>query len=268
MRTKGCPGVDADRGEEHCKAEVSKNDICRQRHGPEHRASAAQFPENKRNDQRSASDAERHDAHTRNGNWNKAKENAKDHPDPKRHVAEFCGRLDGVAEMAADFFLSLGRRQHADPVAEFQHQVGCRHQVRVIAPNVQNVGGIAGGHRKAGEGNSDHVRLSDEDPDVVEVRAIARQPTRLQFAKLCGRLCNSLFALRDNEDRVARGQDSIVCRHEVAVAFANHRDLDVAQRFLSQLVDLPAGKAFADGDFPHMKPLYLCREFRLHDSVS
>jgi len=110
---------------------------------------------------------------------NKPKKHAQDHPDPKRYVTEFGGRLDGVAEMAADFFLSVGRGQHSDPVAEFQHQVGRRHQVGIVATNVQQVCGIAGRHRKARKGNAYYVGLSDENSDVVEVRAVAGQPAWL-----------------------------------------------------------------------------------------
>jgi hypothetical protein len=52
-----------------------------------------------------------------------------DHAEPERDVAEFGRRLDRVAEVAPDLLLAVGRRQHADPVAEFQHQVGRRHEV-------------------------------------------------------------------------------------------------------------------------------------------
>jgi hypothetical protein len=51
-----------DGGKKHRKTEVSQDDVRRQRHGPEHRAGTAQLAEDESNDQRSAADAEGHDA--------------------------------------------------------------------------------------------------------------------------------------------------------------------------------------------------------------
>ena len=100
------------------------------------------------------------------------------HAEPKRDVAEFRGGLDRVAEVTADLLFPLRRRQHADPIAKFQHQVGGRDEVGVIATNVQQMGRIAGGHRKAGKRDTHRAGLADEDPDVVEVRTVAGQPAR------------------------------------------------------------------------------------------
>ena len=84
--------------------------------------------------------------------------------------------------------------------------------------------------------------------------------------ELRGRLRNRLFALGNNQDCVARGQDGIGCRNEIVLALANHRHLHVAQRFLRQIAEPSAGKAFADRDLSHVKALRLCREFWLHDA--
>ncbi len=81
--------------------------------------------------------------------------------------------------MASDLFLSIGRRQHSDPVAEFQHEVGRGHQVGVVATNVQEVCWIADRHRKISKRHTYHIGLSDEDADVVEVGAIAGQSAGL-----------------------------------------------------------------------------------------
>jgi hypothetical protein len=91
-------------------------------------------------------------------------------------VAEFRGGLDRVAEVTANLLLPLRRRQHADPVAEFQHQVGGRDEVGVIAANVQQM--RAGRHRKVGQRDAHYGGLADEDPDVIEVGTIACEPAR------------------------------------------------------------------------------------------
>ena len=117
-------GVDADGGKKHRETEISQHDVGRQRHGPEDRTGAAQLAEDKGDDQRSAADAECHGAHTGNRDRNEAEKNADNHAEAKRDIAEFGGSLDGVAEVAADFLFPVGRRQHSDPVAELQHQVG------------------------------------------------------------------------------------------------------------------------------------------------
>ena len=200
VRTKGCPALTPTVARNIARPKFRKNDIGRQRHGPEHGAGAAQFAEDESDDERSAADAERHDTHAGNGNRNKPKKDAEDHPDPERDVAEFRRRLDRIAEVAADFFLSVGRRQHADPVAEFQHQVGRRDQVGIVATDVQQMGRITGRHWKTGKGDADHVGLSDEDPDVVEIGAVAGQPAGFQSPELGRRLGDRLFALGNNQE--------------------------------------------------------------------
>ena len=103
--------------------------------------------------------------------------NAHHHAEPERDVAEFRGGLDRVAEVTPDLLFPIRRRQHADPIAKLQHQVGRRDEVGVIATNVQQMGRIAGGHRKLGKRDADRAGLADEDADIVEVRAVAGQLT-------------------------------------------------------------------------------------------
>ena len=86
---------------------------------------------------------------------------------------------------------------------------------------------ITGRHRKAGKRYSDHGGLSDKDPDVVEIGAIAGQPAGLQLAELRGRLGDRFFVLGDDEKGIAGGQDSIGCRNEVVSVLSNHGDLHV-----------------------------------------
>ena len=124
VRTKGCPALTPTVARNIARPKFRKHDVGRQRHGPKHGAGAAQLAEDERDDQRPAADAERHDADAWNWNRNKPEQNAQDHADPERDIAEFGGRLHRVAEVSPDLFLSIRRHQHADPVAEFQHQVG------------------------------------------------------------------------------------------------------------------------------------------------
>ena len=54
---------------------------------------------------------------------------------------------------------------------------------------------VTGWHRKTGKRYSDDGGLSDKDPDVVEISAIARQPAGLQASELRSRLGDRFFAL-------------------------------------------------------------------------
>ena len=121
---KGLPGIHPNGCEKYGEAKVSKNDVGGQRHGPKHGSGATELAENERNDQRPTSDAERHDTDAWNWNRNKPEQNTQDHPDSERDIAEFGSRLHRVAEVTPNLFLSVGRHQHADPVAEFEHEVG------------------------------------------------------------------------------------------------------------------------------------------------
>jgi len=67
------------------------------------------------------------------------------------------------------------------------------------------------------------------------------------------RLCDRLFAFRDDQHRVAGGHDGICCRNEIMFALANHGHLHVAQHSRRQIAKLPAGKAFADRDLARVK---------------
>jgi hypothetical protein len=168
--------------------------------------------------------------------------------------------------VTTDLFLSLGRRQHSDPVAELQHQVGRRHQVGVVSSNVQQMYRITGWQRQTGERDANHGSLPNEDPDVVKVGAVAGKAARLQPAELRGCLCDRIFALRDDQHCVADGHHGIGCRNEITPALAHHRHLHVAQYSGRQIVELPAGKAFADRDLPHVETLRFRRKFRLCDA--
>src|SRR5258705_12494500 len=94
-------------------------------------------------------------------------------------------------------------------------------------------------HRKTGKRYADHARLSDKDADVVEIGAIARQSARLQLPELRGRLGDRLFALGDDQQRVAGGHDGIGCWNEILAALANHGPLDVAQHSPRSIVEFP-----------------------------
>ena len=263
---KGLSGIHPDGCEKHRKAKVSKNDVGRQGHGPKHGSGTAELAENERNDQRPASDAERHDTDAGNRNRNKSEQNAQDHPDPERDIAEFGSRLHGVAEVTANLFLSIRRQKHTDPVAELQHEVRCRHQISIVSPNVQQMCRITGWHRKAGKRHADHAGLSDEDPDVVKVSAIACQSAGLEAPELRSRLGDRLFALGDDQDSVPCGQNRIGCWNEVAPLLSNHRDLDVGERADCQLVERLSGKGRANRNLGHMEVLGLRGEFGLHDA--
>ena len=102
---------------------------------------------------------------------------------PERDVAELGGGFHRVAEMLADIFLPFRRHQHADPIAEFEHQIGGRHDVGVISPHMQHMGRKAGGIGKLCERHADHVGFADENPDVVEVGAILDHPAGFKLAE-------------------------------------------------------------------------------------
>ena len=179
--------IDADGGEEHREAEVAQHDVGGQRHDPEHRTGAAQLAEDERDEQRAAADAERDHTDARNRNWDQSEQHAQHHANPERHVAELRCGLHGVAEMLADFLLAVGRHQHADAIAKLQRQIGRRHDVHVVAPDMQKMRRKAGRQRQLRKRNAHQIGLADEDANVVERGAILHDAAGLQPSELSPR---------------------------------------------------------------------------------
>ena len=84
------------------------------------------------------------------GNRNQPEQHAEHHAEPERNITEFGGGLYRVAEMLSDFLLPVRRHQHADAVAEFQHQIRRWHEIGVVAPDMQQMSGKSGRQRKTG----------------------------------------------------------------------------------------------------------------------
>ena len=160
----------------------------------------------------------------------KPEQDAQHHAEPERHVAELRRGLHGVAEVLADFLLAVGRHQHADPIAELQHQIGRRHEVHVVAADMQQMRRKAGRQRQLRERDADHIGLADKDADVVERGAILDDPPGLEPARaalplLASASCWSATIIRPSP----AASTMIVGRDDILVALADHRDLHAAQ---------------------------------------
>ena len=144
-----------------------------------------------------------------------------------------------------DLLLAVGRHQHADAIAELQHQVGRRHDVHVVAPDVQQMRRKAGRHRQLRERNADHAGLADEDADVVERGAILDDPARLQpsrAAAAASAIASSLSATIMQRRRPAPEHDRAV-GHDVLVALADHRHLHALRQVLADVVERAARRS-------------------------
>ncbi len=200
------PGIDADCGEEYCQAVVPQHDVGGQRHDPEQGPGAAQLAEDEGDDQRAARDAERDNPDAGDRNRNEPKQNTEHHAETERDVAELGRRLYGVAEMLADLLLPIGRHQHADPIAKLERQVRRRHDIRVVAPNVQQMRRKTRRQRQLRKRNPDHVRLADKNADVVEGRTVLDDPSGFQFSEPGRRFGYRVLAIRNDHEAVAGGQ--------------------------------------------------------------
>ena len=156
-----------------------------------------------------------------------SEEDAEHHADPEGYVTEFGGGLYGVAEKAPHLVLPLGRHQNADPISEFEGQIGRRYQVGIV-PSHEQMGRKASGKREFAERHPNQIGFPDEDPYVVKVGAVFDNPAWLQASQTVSCLCNSIFALRDHQQAISRRHHKIVGRNEILSAFTNHCDLDPA----------------------------------------
>ena len=105
--------------------------------------------------------------------------------------------------MPPHLFLAVRWHQHADAIAEFERQVGRRHEVGIVAPHVQQMDGKAGRQRKAGERHADHIGFADKDANIVQGRAILDDSARLQPPQPRGCFRNGVLALGDDHKSIA-----------------------------------------------------------------
>ena len=175
------------------------------------------------------------------GNRDQAEQDAHHHAEAERHVAEFRRGLHGVAEMLPDLLLAVGRHQHADAIAELQHQVGRRHDVHVVAADMQEMRRKAGRHRQLRKRNADHVGLADEDADVVERGAILDDPPGLEAARACAAASAiASCSFGDDQQAVAGASTMSADGHDVLAALADHRHLHAARQVLAEIVERAA----------------------------
>ena len=134
---------------------------------------------------------------------NQPEQHAQHHAKSQRDVAEFCGRLYGIAEMPSHLFLPVRWHQHADAIAEFKRQVGRRHEVGIVPPHVQQMYGKAGRQRKAGQRHAHYVGFADKDANIVQGRTILDDPARFQPPQPRGCFRNGVLALCDDHKPIA-----------------------------------------------------------------
>ena len=127
--------------------------------------------------------------------------------------------------------LCARRHQHADAIAKFQHQVGSRNDVGVVAADMQEVHGNRRAAASWDNGNADHARLADEDADIVERRAVldnAPGSSRPNVAAACA-TASSLSAT------ISKPSPGDSTRSSVGTTFslptlADHRDLHAGRQ--------------------------------------
>ena len=133
------PGGHADLREEEREPEVADHEVGGERDGPVHAAGAAQFAEDQRHDQH-ARQPDRDLADARQRKLDRAEQEAERHADADGDVAELGGALDRVAEELAHRREIAAMGEHADAIAELEHEVGARQDVGVAAADLDDDG--------------------------------------------------------------------------------------------------------------------------------
>src|SRR5262249_41402035 len=141
-------------------------------------------------------------------------------------VAELGRGLHAVAEMAADIFLVVGGRQHANAIAKLKHQIRRWDDVHVIAPDVQEMSRETGRQWKPRQRNADEIRFADKHTDVIERGAVFDDPTRLKPSQLSASLSNRILPLTHDHQPVAGSENEIGIGNDVLMILANHSHLD------------------------------------------
>ena len=129
--------------------------------------------------------------------------------------------------------------EHADAVAEFQHQVVVWQQIDVASSHVDVAVGEAVGKSQAAEGHSHDAAPRREDTDVVERGSIHRD-RRGRFAEQPERLSDRRRIAPDEQDDIVRLDDAGRIRNAVLPAVADRHCLHAFRQALLKLDEAPS----------------------------
>ena len=166
----------------------------------------------------------------------------RDHPgeqahrraDADRDVAEVGGALDGVAIEAAHRREMVAAAQHADPVAELEHEVVVGQQIGVAPAHVDVAVLEAARNLQAAERHSHHAALGRVDANVVERRSGPRRSRRRgTFADDVACLLDLRGIGPDDQEHIVRAENRGRRGHAVLLRVADGDDLDPAREAAS-----------------------------------
>ena len=189
--------------------------------------------------QQDPGESQRDPADSGNGKRDQSDEEAHRRADTERNVAEVGNALDGIAEEAAHGIEIRAMAEHADAVAEFQHQVVVWQQIDVTPSHVDVTVGEAAGKFQAAEWHSHDAALGREDTDVVERGSIHRD-RRGRFADQLERLSNRRRIAPDEQDHIVRLDDGGRIRDAVLPAAADRHRLHAFRQALLKIDEAPS----------------------------
>ena len=112
--------------------------------------------------------------------------------EPERHaeadgdVAELGGALDRVAEELAQRREIPAIGEHADAVAELEHEVRPRQEVGVAAADVDHDRSLLARQVEIAKRSAHHSRPGGEHTEIVEIAPILDEPARRRLSEnLC-----------------------------------------------------------------------------------
>ena len=156
-------------------------------------------------------------------NLDRADQEAERHADADRDVAEFRGALDRVAEVLAHRREIVAMGEHADAVAELEHEIRARQDVGVAAADLDQDGRLLPRQVEIAERPADHGRARGEHAQIVEVPTVLDEAAGRSLAEQRARLRKRFLGGSRGEQDVVFGDDG-VGRGRLVAALATQRD--------------------------------------------
>ena len=120
---------------------------------------------------------------------------------PIGDVAELGGALDRVAEVFAHGREIAAMGEHADAVAELQHEIGARQDVGVAAADLDDDGRLLSRQVEIAQGSAHHRRAGGKHAQIVEVPAVLDEVAGRGLAEDRARLRERLLGGSGGEQR-------------------------------------------------------------------
>ena len=144
--------------------------------------------------------------------------------------------------------------EHADAIAELEHEIGARHDVGVAAPHLDDDGRLVPRQIEVAQRPAHHHRARGEHAQVVEVAAILDEHAVRRLPEAAARVSERVLAGADREHDVVLGDHEVGGGCLITARPSEGHDLhagrqrrhDVAQRLARQL-------GIAQGDFEQVE---------------